>query len=135
MRISRKDGVVMRIELTEEQYKALLELVTAGNYVFNRYEESENREAIHQEVEDLVFSAAQRAECYNYFNIDDDGKLIRSFHLADEVATKVSDYNHSLFERIIEKGNFAEKLPALNYVNTNDDEDWFEEYTAESLFG
>jgi len=123
----------VRIDLSNEQYKALLELVTAGNYAMNRYEKSENREAIYQEVEDLVFSAAQRAECNEYFSIEDGGKMIRSFHLADTVGGAMSNYNYSFFERIIKKGNFAEKQPALNFVDTDDEEDWFEEFTSDGI--
>ncbi len=117
----------MRIDLTDEQYKALVELVTAGNYLINRYTEQEKREEIFDEVVERIYSGAERANCDEYFDTDDDdGSIKPNFNLADNVATYIYDYNYGFIERVLEKADLAKECPTLSSVDKDDTEDWFD---------
>lgn len=88
----------VKIEFTEEQFKALLKLGYLGNYMINGIRTQPNRFKEFDNLVERIYSFAQKAGCSDYIEYDKEDKAYHpASKLEEEVDDFIDDYDDNVF--------------------------------------
>ena len=112
----------MKIELSEQQFRYLLDLVYIGNWIINSTREESDRIREYDDVESMIFSHCLHHRMGKLVELYDDGQLIPSRAFADggihEVIEQYEDvtFFEILAEELALRDMDGEPMTGENYA-------------------
>ncbi|MDR0936020.1 MAG: hypothetical protein LBM98_04985 [Oscillospiraceae bacterium] len=114
----------MKLELTKNEYRRLLDLVYAGNWVLNSIYDEETRIADFDDVESKVFSYAKAAGFPRHSELDDDGVTVlpSDAYIQGGIQDAIREYEDTVFYEILAEELARRDMNFAPISNANVDE-------------
>ena len=114
----------MNIELSKEQYKSLVKLVMAGNWLINSHRAGDEIIAEFDELEQYIFSLSRQFDANDIIEYDEeDDKYYPSIDLEEEIMEHSTKYDNNIFwDELISR--MALKEAVNRYKNPTSEQIW-----------